>query len=221
MPAKMLHLKRWRTILIVLGLGISTAVILSNNAEAVYQKPQPKTLTAFKASLQFSKSWEKRIELKQGETFDVSVSLPNPSSLPAHGRVAVRWELIENGDKPPMLSTTKPVTRQWNDFGIYTKPTANWRKVLHALDPDVFVTYRAPVTGTYSLNISPVIDETPVFEGVRWREEGSAPNVFKFPQQTPWTTGKAVPLNISINPLDVRDAQQTGMYHRTGTERHA
>jgi hypothetical protein len=174
MPAKMLHLKRWRTILMVLGLGIATAVILSNHAEAVYQKSQPNILAAFKTSLQFSRSWEKRVELKQGETFDVAVSLPNPSSLPAHGRIAVRWELIENGNVAPALSATKPLARNWNDFGIYTKPTANWRKVLHALDPDVFVTYRAPVTGIYSLNIAPVIDETPVFEGARWREEGSA-----------------------------------------------
>ena len=213
MPAKMLHLKRWRTMLIVLGLGISTAAIVRNSAEAVYQKSaQPTALAPYKMSLQFSRAWEKRVALKKGETFDVAVSLPSPSTLPDHGRIAVRWELIEKGDVPPAMMKPGTFTRQWNDFGIYTKPTANWRKVLHALDPDVFVTYRAPEAGTYSLSISPVVDETPVFEGSRWREEGSAPNVFKFPQQTPWPAGKAVPLNISINPLDLKDSQQTGMY---------
>src|SRR5215510_14425456 len=33
-------------------------------------------------SFQFQGKWEQRFELKRGETFDVSVSLPRPSALP-------------------------------------------------------------------------------------------------------------------------------------------
>src|SRR5262245_42524871 len=38
-------------------------------------------------SFQFQGKWEQRFDLKRGETFDVSVSLPRPSALPEHGRV--------------------------------------------------------------------------------------------------------------------------------------
>lgn len=204
-------LKRSIFISIVVIFGMAIFLLVSGKTSATYQPDKQATaLAPFKASLQFSKPFTKRFDLKQGETFDVAVSLPSPSLLPEHGRVAVSWELVEKQDILIMSRVTN--SRNWDDFGIYAKATANWRKVLHALDPDVYVTYRAPETGTYILRATPVVDETPVFEGSRWREEGSAPNIFKFPKLTPWTAGKIVPLNISVDPLDLRDAQQTGMY---------
>ena len=44
--------------------------------------------------------------------------------------------------------------RKPDAFGIYTKPTADWEKVLHALDPDLYLVYRAPVTGQYLLEVA-------------------------------------------------------------------
>jgi Squalene-hopene cyclase C-terminal domain/HEAT repeats len=188
MPAQKHLLHRWRLILMMIGLGLGSALIFSNRSTAVYQ-PASKTngLAALKTTLQFSQAWEKRVELKEGETFEVAVSLPKPSTLPAHGRIGVRWHLEKSASN-------------------------SWQKTLHALDPDVYQVYRAPVAGTYILEIAPVENEPTVFEGARWREEGGVANAVKFPQATPWPTGKVVALNVAINPLDLRDSAQTGMF---------
>ncbi len=159
---------------------------------------------------QFQGRWEKRFTLQRGETFELSVGLPTPSALPRHGRVSVRWTLVEAKDALPALSARKPDT-----FGIYTKPTGDWQKVLHALDTDIYLVYRAPVAGVYALEISPITDEATVFEGARWREDGIAPQAVTFPRQTPWPAGKSVPLSVTINPLDLKDAPQAGMYVET------
>src|SRR5262245_33329111 len=53
------------------------------------------SLAPLRLSLQFQGRWEKRLNLKRGETFELSVSLPRPSLLPPHGRIGVRWRLVE------------------------------------------------------------------------------------------------------------------------------
>ena len=209
MPAQKLLLNRWQLVLLVLGLGLGSALILSNHSEAVYQPISKATsLAPFKTTLQFSKAWEKRVELQQGETFEVAVNVPSPSTLPTHGRIGVRWRLVQSAAS---LVTT-PVQHAADAFGIYTKPTADWQKTLHALDADVYQVYCAPVAGTYVLEIVPIESAATAFEGTRWREEGAVPNVTKFPRETPWPTGKAVALSVSLNPLDLRDSEQTGMH---------
>lgn len=171
-------------------------------------------LKPLRMSLQFQEKWEKRFELKRGETFELSVSLPRPSALPEHGRVGIRWTLIEEkkeGVQPAAGDTASAGKhRQPEEFGIYTLPTADWKKVLHALDPDVYLVYRAPVSGRYSLELAPVTDEVPVFEGSRWRESGTAPQAVIFPHRTPWPVGKSVPITVSVNPLDVRESNAPG-----------
>jgi hypothetical protein len=168
------------------------------------------SLSPLRLHWQFQGRWEKRFTLQRGETFELSVSLPTPSALPRHGRVGVRWTLVEAKDALPALFARKP-----DAFGIYTAPTADWRKVLHALDPDLYLVYRAPVAGVYALEIAPVTDEATVFEGARWREDGIAPQAVTFPRQTPWPAAKSVPLSLTINPLDLKDARQAGMYVET------
>jgi HEAT repeats/Squalene-hopene cyclase C-terminal domain len=159
--------------------------------------------------LQFSGPWEKRFDLKRGETFEVSVALPRPSLLPQHGRVGVRWRLIAENIAPASQNAASgaKTPRQPDAFGIYTTPTADWKKVLHALDPDLYLVYRVPVTGAYVLEIAPVEDETPVFEGPRWRETGTAPQAASFPHRTPWPRGRSVPLTVTVNPLDLSDSR--------------
>ncbi len=178
-------------------------------------------LAPFRLNWQFQGRWEKRIELKRGETFELSVGLPRPSLLPRHGRIGVRWALEKPtiGEALPAVGGRKP-----GAFGIYTQPAADWKKVLHALDPDLYLVYRAPVAGVYVLEIAPVTDEATGFEGARWREDGVAPQAVTFPRQTPWPAGKPVPLSVVINPLDLpsdlpldlpsdlKDARQAGMH---------
>src|SRR5262245_2890293 len=174
------------------------------------------TLKSLRMSFQFQGKWEKRFELNRGETFELSVSLPRPSALPEHGRVGVRWTLIEEkkGLVEPAAGDRSSATRQRQpeEFGIYTLPTDDWKKVLHALDPDVYLVYRAPVTGRYSLELAPVTDEVPVFEGSRWRESGTAPQAVIYPRKTPWPAGKSLPITVSVNPLELRESNHTGTY---------
>jgi hypothetical protein len=173
-------------------------------------------LAPLRTTLQFQGPWEKRLDLKRGETFELSVSLPRPSLLPPHGRVGVRWRLVEEKGEPGnSRSTTDAVPRtprKPDAFGIYTTPTAGWAKTLHALDSDLYLVYCAPMTGQYVLEIAPVVDAVPVFEGSRWRDSGGAPQAVPFPRQTPWARGLSVPITVAINPLDLGASSETGMY---------
>ncbi|HEY8461795.1 MAG TPA: HEAT repeat domain-containing protein [Blastocatellia bacterium] len=168
-------------------------------------------------NLRFQGPWEKRFELKRGETFELSVGLPAPSSLPRHGRVGVRWRLIEEKKESGAATSLPPLfAREPDAFGIYAQPTADWKKVLHALDPDLYLVYRAPVAGVYALEIAPVTDEPTVFEGARWREDGVAPQAVKFPRVTPWPAGKSVPLSVTVNPISsLESVGAAGMFVET------
>ncbi|HEX4946844.1 MAG TPA: hypothetical protein VFZ34_09280, partial [Blastocatellia bacterium] len=122
-------LHRWRLVVILLTLSLGSVLIWSHRSAAVSQlASKTNGLTAFKTTLQFSKPWEKRWELKEGDTVEIAVGLPSPAALPTHGRVGVRWRL----DSPTSSQTS-----------------VNWQKTLHALDPDVYQVYRAPIAGTY------------------------------------------------------------------------
>src|SRR5687768_2293160 len=97
---------------------------------------------------QFSGLQSTTIQLTKGDTVEISAGVETPSKLPVNGRLAVEWNTPLKG--------------------------AGFRKVLHALDPDIFLTYRAPATGSYVLTLRAVEDEEPVFNGPRWRETGIA-----------------------------------------------
>jgi hypothetical protein len=204
---------RWRVILPALCFVFWLAQWSGSEAHNQAAKGATAANRAVHLSWQFSGPWEKRFDLKRGESFEISASLPQPSSLPPHGRVGVRWRLVgqkpeggENG-APPSGNPRKPEA-----FGIYTNPTVGWQKVLHALDSDLYLVYRAPVAGLYALEIAPVVDEVPVFEGSRWREEGAAPQAVTFPRQTPWPAGKSTPLLVVVSPLDLSGSAKAGMH---------
>src|SRR5262249_45431761 len=187
--------------------GEATSAIDARSGRAVDGVP------SLHLNLQFQARWEKPFVLKRGETFELSVGLPSPSSLPRHGRVGVRWTLIEE-KKESGAATSLPslFARKPDAFGVYTQPTADWKKVLHALDPDLYLVYRAPVAGLYALEIAPVTDEAAVFEGARWREDGVAPQAVVFPRVTPWPAWKSVPLSVTIRPLGPLELNaETGM----------
>lgn len=90
---------------------------------------------------QFSGLQSRAIQLTKGDTVEIAAGVESPSKLPANGRVAVEWNT-------PLLG-------------------AGFRKVLHALDPDIFLIYRVPATGSYVLTLRAVEDEEPAFNGPR------------------------------------------------------
>ncbi len=83
---------------------------------------------------------------------------------------------------------------------------AGYRKVLHALDPDFYIVYKAPpadkgTPGPAELKVTPVEDEAPLFNLPRWREPGTIQKVEAFPTHTPWNNAH-VPLRVDIHPVD-------------------
>ena len=126
--------------------------------------------------IDFSGDHLQAIELDAGQTVEISVGIQSPSKLPANGRLAAEW--------------TGPAA----DVGF--------RKVLHALDPDLYVVYRAPQQGTYTLSLSAVTDEVPPASAARWRESGVLANFKSFPKLTPWPAGHQVPVGIMVRPTD-------------------
>ncbi len=83
---------------------------------------------------------------------------------------------------------------------------AGYRKVLHALDPDFYIVYKAPPSdkgtpGPAELKVTQVEDEAPLFNLPRWREPGTIQKVEAFPTHTPWNNAH-VPLRVDIHPVD-------------------
>ncbi len=186
------HLNRKRAILLAFCLTLLPALSWLDKSEANQSERVATLASPIRLNLQFQGRFERHFDLKRGATFELSVSLPQPSVLPPHGRVGVRWTLINDNNK--------------------AVPSAGWRKVLHALDADLYLVYRAPATGRYALEITPVTDEVPVFEGPRWREDGTAPQAVSFPRVTPWPAGKSVPLNLALNPIELSSSSEIGTY---------
>lgn len=207
------HTNRRRAISFAVCLTLVAALFWWNSSQANLIAEKTATgLAPVKLNLPFQGQWEKRLQLKRGDTFELSVSLPTPSALPQHGRIGVRWTL-EKADASESLPAV--AGRKADAFGIYSAPTADWRKVLHALDSDVYLVYRAPVAGLYRLEIAPVTDEANAFakpESIRWREDGVAPQAVNFPDKTPWPVGKTVPLAVTISPIDLKDAAKVGSF---------
>lgn len=86
---------------------------------------------------------------------------------------------------------------------------ANYRKILHALDADFYLVYRAPKAGAYTLKVSAVTDEEPIFNLARWREAGAIQKIESFPRQTPWPAGTKVKLRAGITPANFGTASRS------------
>lgn len=152
--------------------------------------------------------WDRSYRLKAGEAVEISVHLDRPSALPANGRVGAEWTLERPDNPADVVVTPEKGARAVDAQGIYTAPTANWRKVLHALDGDVYQLYRAPVSGSYRLHLAPIEDEKSVGDGPRWREKGGAPEMFPMPEHTPWPQGTVAPVSVSVQPFELGSEAQ-------------
>lgn len=88
---------------------------------------------------------------------------------------------------------------------------AGYRKVLHALDADFHMAFRAPKAGKYTLKATIVEDEEPIFNIPRWREPGSVQKLVPFPRRTPWPAGKTAQVWLEAKPL-ITGAPARGMH---------
>lgn len=150
-------------------------------------------------TIRLSEPWQQAVRLEAGQPVEISVRLDRPSELPPNGRVAVEWTPAARWPERDVNAAGRPV----NAFGIYTAPAAGFRKVLHALDGDIWLTYSPPVSGDYRLTIRPVTDEKWSGDTPRWREKGLAPEIFPLPEKTPWASGTSAALSAQIRPLPV------------------
>lgn len=104
-------------------------------------------------------------------------------------------QLVEVYAGLPSPSELPPNGRIAVEWGKY-------RKVLHAFDPDFFIVYRAPKTGSYSLKLTKIESEDALFNKPRWREVGTIEKITPFPKSTPWPAGKSVKLRTWIKPVN-------------------
>lgn len=173
------------------------------------------------SSLVLKASWSQTIQvpgdsvrdfrLQQGQAVEISVRVVKPSLLPDNGRVRVRWTLLRADDPkqtPRGPKAGQPAGRDAKAFGIYREPGADWSKVLHALDADVSLNYRAPVTGFYSLSITPLEGDFDLHDGPRWREPGKAPRISIVPRRVAWPKKATVNVSAALRTIDVSGAEK-------------
>ena len=177
----------------------SIAILIALSATAVGKDIQqtaqvPGTLT-------------QEVHLKSGQSVTISARVNKPSALPANGRLTAKWTL-HKPDTPaqPAKTSEKKPARKKTAQGIYTDPTPNWSKLLHALDPAVYTVYRAPIAGTYRLEVSTEQNAVTLFDGGRWREAGQAPLSRPATRKVPWPADHTVGVTIEIRDIDARPA---------------
>lgn len=204
-------LKPKSTLLFLSGLLVSLLLHLHGDISTRPQRPQERTVAPeprlqlpFKTEIRLPRTWKASLSLAAGQTIEVSAGISTPSTLPRHARVGVSWSLLGHIAKPPLPAVLQ--RRQASPLEIEGLPTADWQKTLHALDPDVYLVYRAPVAGDYQIEVAPIFEGPTPFEGPRWRDTGSAPSAETFPSKTPWPSDKTAPISISIQSFKLGNA---------------
>jgi hypothetical protein len=171
---------------------------------------------ASKATVTGQKPVQKTYHFEQGQMFEITVRIDQPSQMFPNARLRVSWDLLtaDDPDKIPRGST-EAVSALRNDaaLGIYTTPTANWTKVVHALDADVYLNYRAPVSGTYSLTIAAEESSVQIHQQSRWREPGNIRMLDAPPLIVAWpkTATVAVSYHLHHFTYDYAVAEQNGI----------
>ncbi len=125
---------------------------------------------------------------------------PEPSSVDFTGSYTRTYQL--EAGKTVEIAVGLPSPSKLPPNGRIAVEWGGYRKVLHALDPDFYMVYRAEKTGAFPLKVSAVTDEDPVFNLPRWREPGSTHKLERFPAKTPWPAGARVPLRLNVQPVD-------------------
>ncbi|MBY0505613.1 MAG: hypothetical protein K2X03_16990 [Bryobacteraceae bacterium] len=127
--------------------------------------------------------------------------LPGPAARTLNLAVGATVEVNAGIVKPSQLPANARVAVEF----------AGYRKILHALDADFHLLYRAPRAGTYTLKATIVEDEEAIFNQPRWREPGTVQKVNPFPRRTPWPAGKTAALTLELKPIAL-GASTRGMH---------
>ena len=141
--------------------------------------------TAGAEEIHFSGELSRHWDLSAGETVEIEVGITKPSDLPDNGRLEVTW----NG--PP--SGTRPANSDRGD--LVTGAENGWHKVLHALDPDVYVLYRAPRSGRYELQLR-TLESPPASDRKYHRDSGLARMASAPPPRLPGISEAAIRLRV-------------------------
>ena len=139
-------------------------------------------------SLQFAGSWSRSWALVEGEAIELSVRIDEPSDLPPNARIEAVW------DGPNLPDSGFDGDR--GDPSV--DATVGWSKILHALDPDINLVYRAPRPGTYTLRLATVTDR-PQSVGDIPHDTGLAPRTTPLPTKTPAVSD--VGMTVEIRPV--------------------
>ena len=131
------------------------------------------SLAAIDETVTFQGHWARTWILEEGVAFELSVRVVRPSSLPPNARVEVVWD-------GPELSEFEYVGDR-GDPGV--SATADWSKVLHALDPDLYLVYRSPRSGRYTLQLR-TVEHQPQPVGEITHDTGLAPLSTPLPSRT-------------------------------------
>ncbi|MEO1994262.1 MAG: hypothetical protein ABGZ17_03205, partial [Planctomycetaceae bacterium] len=110
------------------------------------------------------------------------------------------------------VQSEEPATRASDAFGIYSQPTPDWSKLLHALDADLFLVYRAPVSGVYVLETKPEESPVTLFEGTRWREQGKVAEFAPVPRAAIWPEDSSIELDVRLRSVDLTPQRNQDLY---------
>ena len=148
----------------------------------------PSALLTFRERLSFRGEWRRQWRLERGQTLSLSVRIEQPSVLPPNARLEARWE------GPPLAEFDYSGARG----DLQARATAGWTKILHALDPDVYLVYRAPKAGIYRLELRTVTDQAQP-QGPLRHDVGLAPLATPLPARTPEV--KQAGVVVELRPL--------------------
>ncbi len=165
--------------------------------------------TAIAETVDFNGAWSSAWELESGQTVQIKVGIVSPGRLPDNARIEARW----NG--PPM--SDPDATKDRGD--LVAGVDNGWSKVLHALDPDVYLLYKAPVAGRYELRLGTVVDRERAVSKYH-RDTGLAPLSARALSRTP-AVGQTE-IRVEVQPI--RSIQGAGIVLETepnNTPEHA
>ena len=143
-------------------------------------------------TVKFDGAWSDEWVLESGQTVQIQVGVVSPGRLPDNARIEARWS-------GPQLSDS---TASQDRGDLVVGVDNGWSKVLHALDPDVFLLYKAPVAGRYELRLETVVDRERNATKYH-RDTGLAPLSTAAPSRSPAITEAEI-------RVEVESVQSTG-----------
>ena len=146
--------------------------------------------TAQAETIRFDGNWTRSWDLAEGETVQIQVGVVSPGKLPDNGRISARWS------GPPLdgARSAEPMSR-----GDLVRGDENgWTKTLHALDPDVYLVYKAPRTGKYELSLT-TVTEGAWLSAPFHRDNGLARLAAIPPSETPSVDD--LPIDVTVAPV--------------------